>query len=251
MQSMANNTVSLSILLNKLGCPASVTPCTREHIKQLKLRDEIAAFKRHQSQKLDKLSGKSGLNKRFLACTFDNYYTRLAGQVKAVDIAQEYVRRFVELASLGKGFLFTGTPGTGKNHIASAIANELIAKHHSVMLMSVMDLFARARESYGYNHLTEGHLLSEFLEPDLLIIDEIGLQRGSRDELLWFTRILDKRLYANKPTGFVTNLDQKALQQLLGERAYQRLQDAVSVMVKFDWQSYRGKKRTTCDLRGK
>ncbi|MCL1048918.1 ATP-binding protein [Shewanella abyssi] len=239
---MMNTNTVLSSMLRKLRCPDHIKPCSRSHIEQLKSEDEHESFKRHQLQILNKLSGKSGLNTRFLECTFDNYFTSCPGQIKALDIARKYAHRFVELRLMGKGFLFTGTPGTGKNHLASAIANELISRNHSVVLMSVMDVFARARESYGKNGLTEERLLAEFVSPDLLIIDEIGLQRGSLDELLWFTRILDKRLYAKKPTGFITNLDKTGLQDLLGERAYERLQDAASVLVKFEWKSFRGKK---------
>ncbi len=239
---MINVSNDLSRLLKKMGAPENIKPISQADILELKRRDELRAASEHRQRVTNALFGKSGLSQHFLSCNFDNYVAETAEQAKALNVAKRYAEKFVELAAVGKGFLFIGTPGTGKNHLAAAISNDLMAKNHSVVLLSVMDLFARFRASYNDRSLTEERLIAEFMRPELLIIDEIGLQRGSIDEMLWLTRIIDKRLYGLKPTGFITNLDLVALQSLLGERAYERLQDAATVAVKFNWSSYRGKK---------
>ncbi|MCH4294205.1 ATP-binding protein [Shewanella sp. 3B26] len=185
------------------------------------------------------LVGKSGLNKHFLKCSFNNFKVEQRGQAQALAAAREYVARFAEHASVGRGFLFYGNPGTGKNHLASAMANALMATNHSVVLLSVMELFAKARTSF--EGVSEERIFAEFCRPELLILDEIGLQRGTADELLWLTRVIDRRLYANKPMGFITNLNANELQGLLGERGYDRLKDAVGMRVRFDWPSLRGR----------
>lgn len=233
-------------LLKRLGCPEHIQPdppeVHRQKIRELQRRDEVIKSNEHRSRLNNALFGKSGLNAHFLSCSFENYQVERADQRKALEVAKRFVEKFVELSAVGKGFLFIGTPGTGKNHLAAAIANALMARHHSVVLLSVMDLFSRVRESYNDRSLTEERLIAEFMRPELLIIDEIGLQRGSVDEMLWLTRIIDKRLYGHKSTGFITNLDTAELQKVLGERAYERLLDAATVAVTFNWPSYRGKR---------
>jgi DNA replication protein DnaC len=233
----------LTRLLKKMGCPENIKPFDRNKIEAEKRQAAEAMAIAHQQRVIEKLMGRSGLNTRFLECSFDNYVVEHAEQGHAVELAKRYVDKFADLLTTGKGFLFLGTPGTGKNHLASAMANALMRRRYSVVLISAMDLFARLRMSYNDKSLSEEKLISEFMRPQLLIIDEIGLQRGSLDELLWLTRIIDKRLYGRRPTGFITNLNRDGLHELLGERAYQRLQDAASVAVPFNWPSYRGKKR--------
>lgn len=236
-------------LLKRLGAPEHIKPDSpevfRQKFRELQLADELVKSNEHRSRLNNALFGKSGLNAHFLSCSFDNYKVERADQRKALEVAKRFVEKFVELSAVGKGFLFIGTPGTGKNHLAAAIANALMAKHRSVVLLSVMDLFARVRESYNDRSLSEERLIAELMRPELLIIDEIGLQRGSVDEMLWLTRIIDKRLYGLKSTGFITNLDMGELQSMLGERAYERLKDAATVAVKFDWPSFRGNKGVT------
>ncbi len=243
MNSMPSVSSELSRLLKKMGCPDGVKPFDRNQVAAEKRQAEITAAAEHQKRVVEKLMGASGINTHFLECSFDNYVIDTEEQRRAVDVAKRYVDKFEELLSGGKGFLFLGTPGTGKNHLASAMANALMSKRYSVVVISVMDLFARLRMSYSDNSLTEEKLIAEFMKPQLLVIDELGLQRGSADEVLWLTRIIDKRLYGRRPTGFITNLNQQGLHELLGERAYQRVQDAVSVAVPFNWPSYRGRKR--------
>lgn len=237
---MNSMNTEVSRLLSRLNAPANIKPFDRSKLISEAKQDSKQLANDCKARMSNNLINQSGLNTRFMGCSFDNYQTRGPEQAKAKKTAKDYCDRFSEMASAGKGFLFWGTAGTGKNHLASAMTNALIARNKTVVLMSVMDMFAKARETYGNNGVTEEKLLREFTRPDLLIIDEVGLQRGTVDEMLWLTRIIDKRLYALKPMGFITNLDHKALRKSMGERAYDRLREAVAVAVKFNWPSFRG-----------
>ncbi|MCW3171410.1 ATP-binding protein [Shewanella subflava] len=239
---MQNMNSELSKLLTRLNAPVGIQPASREHIAELKRKSEVAAYKEHIARKTKKLLNLTGLNTHFLSCHFDNYYCDRSEQFDAVEKAKRYCEKFTEYSAVAKGFLFSGTSGTGKNHLASAMVNELVAKNHFVVLLSVMDLLAKVRESYKDSAISEEKLMNDFLRPDLLIIDELGLQRGSVDEVLWLTRIIDKRLYARKPTSFITNLKKSELQELLGERAYGRILESVGLGVLFNWPSYRVKR---------
>ncbi|MBO2673654.1 ATP-binding protein [Shewanella algae] len=235
-----NKSQSLQQMLQRLNAPAHIEPCSRDVIERMRIEDEQRISNEHKARRAAALVGQSGLNQRFLDCTLDNYRCSCKGQYQAVDAAKGFLTRFAEFSSTGRGFLFYGNPGTGKNHVASAIANALMKRSHTVVMMSVMDLMDRARSCYRWQ-TSEEQLLRDFCRPELLIIDEIGLQRSSDDERLWLTRIIDRRLYGNRATSFITNLDGQGLRDVLGVRGYERLKEAVGMAVKFDWESYRGR----------
>ena len=244
---MCNQPQSISSLMQrikKIGA-ANAKPRTWEDVQAERNQAAIEGSKQidmmNNKTVMEKLFGESGINKHFLSCSFDNFEVQLPEQQKALDYAKKYAEHFTDYASKAKGFMFSGTPGTGKNHLASAIANQLMSQGKPVVLLSVMDILAKVKATYGNNNMTEERLLKEFCRPELLIIDEIGLQRGSQDELLWLTRIIDKRLYSNKPTSFITNLGSKELKELLGDRSFDRMKDATAFFVPFHWMSHRGR----------
>lgn len=236
--------IQSSSLLAKLQKIRPVTnPLSYEQLIEFRNQDAIAFSQKidtdYQANQVQKLWGASGINKHFLKCSFDNYQVENEGQLNALNKAKNYAEKFDAYSALAKGFLFSGTCGTGKNHLASAIANHLMRQGKTVVLLNVMDILGRAKETYKNRELTEDRLFKEFCRPDLLIIDEIGMQRGTQDEKLWLTRIIDKRLYAEKPTGFITNLKDCELKILLDERNFERMKEGIGMTVSFKWQSFR------------
>jgi DNA replication protein DnaC len=81
-------------------------------------------------------------------------------------------------------------------------------------------------------------MLRQFESIDLMILDEIGLQRGTEDEQRTLHELLEARRLACKPTILLTNLNHKELQTYLGERFIDRLKES-GVSVLFDWESHR------------
>lgn len=66
-------------------------------------------------------------------------------QRKAFTMAKSYAQNF------GAGFasfVFSGSPGTGKNHLAAAIGNHLLSGGYSVLVVTTPDLMLRVRECY-------------------------------------------------------------------------------------------------------
>jgi DNA replication protein DnaC len=75
---------------------------------------------------------------------------------------------------------------------------------------------------------------------DLLIIDEVGVQRGTEDEQMTLFDVLDRRYSELRPTILLTNLGGRAFADFLGPRIMDRLRER-AVFVPFRWDSYRGK----------
>ncbi|MCR3702989.1 ATP-binding protein, partial [Citrobacter portucalensis] len=99
----------------------------------------------NQKARTEKIFGRSGIQSLHRSCTFANYHVSGEGQRKAFTMAKSYAQNF------GAGFasfVFSGGPGTGKNHLAAAIGNHLLSGGHSVLVVTIPDLMLRVRECY-------------------------------------------------------------------------------------------------------
>jgi DNA replication protein DnaC len=77
--------------------------------------------------------------------------------------------------------------------------------------------------------------------PDLLILDEVGVQFGSDTEKLLLFDVLNERYEQRKPTLLLSNLALDGVKAFLGERIYDRLREDGAEAVVFDWDSWRGR----------
>jgi putative replication protein len=193
--------------------------------------------KANQRAKAEKILGRSGIQNLHRGCSFANFRVECDGQRRALSLAKSYAQNF------GTGFasfVFSGKPGTGKNHLAAAIGNHLLKQGNSVLVATVADLTLRARACYD-NGQSEAALLDDLCQVDLLVLDEVGIQRKSRGEKVLINQIIDRRLAALKPVGVLTNLTHAELCETLGERVIDRLRMDNGLWVIFYWESYRGK----------
>jgi DNA replication protein DnaC len=81
-------------------------------------------------------------------------------------------------------------------------------------------------------------MLKQFERIDLMILDEVGLQRGTDDEIRTLHELLEARRLNCRPTILLTNLDGANVKQYLGERFWDRLSES-GVSVIFNWESHR------------
>ncbi|MFZ4835909.1 ATP-binding protein [Rouxiella sp. Mn2063] len=189
--------------------------------------------------RLQKVLGRSGIQELHQSCTFDNYNAELPGQRHALEKSKAYANRF---GSGFGGFIFSGGCGTGKNHLAAAIGNQLLSSGKSVLVVTVPDLMMRFRETYQDGaKTTEAKLMDDLCNVDLLVLDDIGVQRGNTNEGVVLFQIVDRRLASKKSVGMLTNLDAPALRELLGERIMDRMTMDSGMWINFDWASYRRK----------
>ncbi|QPT15214.1 ATP-binding protein [Serratia rubidaea] len=207
------------------------------HREQEKISAEQVT-KENAAARLRNVLGRSGICELHQSCTFDNYKVECEGQANAVSKARAYADDF------GTGFtsfIFSGSYGTGKNHMAAAIGNHLLNRGRSVLVVTVPDLMLKIRDSYGDGETSEARLMKDLFDVDLLIIDEVGVQRENRHEFIVLNQIVDRRLAGMKPVGMLTNLNQGELTRVLGERIMDRMKMDGGLWVNFNWGSYRGR----------
>jgi len=90
----------------------------------------------------------------------------------------------LELATLrfvgqGKNVLLAGMSGTGKSHIAQALALLACAANRRVLYTTSADMLARLNMSLADDTLTKA--LKPYTRAELLVLDEVGLEQVERD----------------------------------------------------------------------
>ena len=121
---------------------------------------------------------------------------------KASDMCRNYARMFDEFNKAGKGLILFGGVGTGKTFLASCIANELIDNGIQCMVTN----FARIINTLQGMYEGKQNYLDSLNEFDLLVIDDLGIERNTEyvNELVY--NIIDARYRSGKPMIITTNL---------------------------------------------
>ncbi|MFM2633794.1 ATP-binding protein [Vibrio alginolyticus] len=230
--------------------PANVVPYTAEQMEQIAQleveKQSQVAFQNYQQSKVQDLLGRSGVGKKHQKCRFTNYVTDNQGQRQAFSVSRRWVSEFLEGDS--KNFIFSGSTGTGKNHLACAMANALMTRNKTVLVITVAELMMKIRDKYNrQSNVTEAQFLKYLSQVDLLALDEVGVQRMNDHEAIMINTIIDSRYTNEKATGILTNLKSDDLTQVLGARVMERLLENCE-WVSFTWESFRKQVRNSKEV---
>ena len=108
----------------------------------------------------------------------------------------------------------TGPKGTGKTHLAAAIANQLMQEGTAVVCMTMIDLLDRIKQTYEKQKqwgATEGSVLNTYKEVPLLIIDDMGKEPATEWAVSKIYAIINERYEAYLPTIITTNYSDSEL----------------------------------------
>jgi DNA replication protein DnaC len=192
-------------------------------------RDNLKAWKTQMSE--------NNYEKRF-----DTYQSTCEHGQKILD----YVS-----ANPEKSYLFLGNNGTGKTHLAHALANHFIATYWEKMgymegyeiveRVTARDLSLAFRngQRYGrYDGEDEFNVQRYYQTVNFLIIDEIGRTKNSEYFQDLFYAILDYRYEHKLQTLLISNLPEEAIKEEFGTALYDRVSNWCVTCV-FDWSSFR------------
>lgn len=170
-----------------------------------KINEEIALTRAEHQAKIEKLFKQSKLGERFKNRTFENFQI-LDDNKTVFDTARKYATEFEKYKAEGIGLNFNGTYGTGKTHLAAAIANFLINKDIPVIFGTVISLLGKLKESYDRDE-SETEILDLYGSVDLLILDDLGKERVNEWVLEKLYHIINERYENNLPLVITTNYD--------------------------------------------
>ena len=191
----------------RCDCAKAVEFWKRWDAKQEELRkaQAIAEEQEQKRRKIEAILGRSGIKKRYLSRSFENFVVNDVNR-KAYEIAKSYVDNWQENKDKGEGLYFEGTCGTGKTHLAVAIAMKLINQGVPVICKTSIDLLASIKQSYERDStVNEEDVIEAYNTVDLLVIDDLGKERATEWSVPILYRIINDRYENMLPTVITTN----------------------------------------------
>ena len=164
-----------------------------------------ACYKQALSEQYLKESGMSHL---FRGCSFAKYDLSLypeevQGKMKdLLNFAKKYVKTFGEDS---QNLLFVGEPGCGKTFLSVCIGCEVIRTGKFVLYAPVQELL-NDFEAATFRNKEAGLPTEDYLDADLLIIDDLGTEFYSSFVESTLYSVINTRLTRKKPTIISSNL---------------------------------------------
>lgn len=180
---------------------------------------------------------------RYRECRLETFRLDNEGQKFAHGVASNLAKRIVEDPRGGWSLILCGNVGTGKTHLACALAIAVIEAGGDARYETVLTAMRSIKATYSKkSDLDEQEAIDTLVNYDLLILDEVGVQTGTEYEKTLLFEVINERYQYRKSTILISNLTREALTDYLGERTVDRFRETGGV-VPFGWESQRGKVR--------
>ena len=152
-------------------------------------------------------------------------------------MAKNYVRDFSKKRD---NLLLIGPTGTGKTHISTAIARELIHKGYDVIYDSTQNIIADFEADKFKSGYTKSEDLSEkYLDCTLLIMDDLGTEFSNQFTVSALYNLLNTRQNKGLATIISTNLSPDELARKYEDRIYSRIIGGTSKILPFEGKDRR------------
>ena len=175
--------------------------------------EEEQIYKEIRECQLNSLKMMSGMSARGFDNTFDTLKEDKPNE-KVKQVCEEYARNFKGIGKNKNGLLIVGGYGTGKTHLADAIANELFKQDIQVINKTMQDLLSGIKRAFKNGN--DDDVLEEYKSVPLLIIDDIGKEQGTEWAVSTIYDIINGRYERYMPIVITTNFNSVKLKEALG-----------------------------------
>ncbi len=206
----------------------------RQSIQKNEREAKQLAIHQRQERVADLLQG-SGLKQRFKKRTFESFIVKKEN-AEAYGIAICFAENFKEQ---GKGLLLLGNVGSGKTHLAAAIANRLIQELYTVVFGNITDIIARIYDTYDKeSEISTVEIINYLTTVDLLIIDDLGKEYATENAKALIYQIINTLYEDERLVVITTNLNSKELTERLGAATVSRITEMTTpvIMQGHDWR---------------
>lgn len=168
---------------------------------------------------------------------FRNYVVGNDGQKNAKAQCHAFAKDFN--TGVKRNLIMVGRTGTGKTHLACAVARNVLDQRSYVRYVTSEDMANEIANAWTKADDSEASAVWRFTDYDLLIIDEYGLHDQHETRLQLVHKVLYARYDAKKPTVLISNWTTAQLKENLGDRLWSRFQHDGLTVVECNWADAR------------
>lgn len=164
----------------------------------------------------------AGVPSLFRGATFGNFKRRpYTG--RALTAMRSYADGWPAPLESGEGILLTGSPGTGKSHLAAALTLA-VAETHTARMVRATELVKDLAATFEPDpRETMTSIFRRLREADLLVLDDLGAERHTEAREEWLFEVVDARVESRKPLAVTANLAPDDLIPIVGLRTVDRI----------------------------
>lgn len=171
-----------------------VCECRKKELEEQKRREEEQEHLRF----IQNLKASGIQEKHLLEWRFEN-----AEDSRLIRMAKNYTENWEKAKAENLGLLLWGDVGTGKSFAAACVANALLERGVPVLMTN----FSKILNQMGAMYSEERYrYIASFSHYRLLVIDDLGIERGTEFALEQVYAVIDERYKAGLPLIITTNL---------------------------------------------
>jgi DNA replication protein DnaC len=176
-----------------------ICPCKEERMRERKIREISRIPETYQEATI----------KSFDTNIYKTEENRTYAE-EARHAAVQFIKNFDKFRELGKGlYFYSHTKGSGKTRLVCSIANALMSVHNvKVHFTTTADLLDNIRMTFNeHSEFNANELMQMYRTIDVLILDDLGVEKVTPWVVEKFTQILNDRMENKRVTLFTSNVN--------------------------------------------
>lgn len=168
--------------------------------------------KRERKERFEQKYSTLACSSKYKSCRFDNFELDEKNQA-----AYTAAIRFAQSYPVGVNLFIHGRPGNGKSHLAAAIAGQLNSDETIIVFSTFTEALEKIRATFSGSNDNEAAIIGALTACDLLILDDLGVEKPSEFSCDVLYRIVDSRMRNERVTVYTSNYSPAALGKRYGK----------------------------------
>jgi DNA replication protein DnaC len=189
-------------------------------------------------------TGRASIPPRWSGLRWSSWQIDHEGHQRAVEAIKARVSAIIARDVLVPSTIIQGPPGVGKTHLMAVACNETLAAGRTAAYYTLGDITRAYRATWGKgserSERSEADVIADLIQPDLLVIDDVGAERITESVGSILYAVVDGRYaWSSRPLMMATNLTGPQFGQAVGARVADRLRAGGGKMIGMIWESRR------------